>query len=131
MIRKRWPELCLVATLLFAGAAAALAQQRTDSYGAIAYGPKSGASGDAYGESSAADAERKALSFCARRGDDCKVITSFSNTCAAVAVLGATGATFAATNAKRGAAEAQAMSACRQQPNSTSCRVPSSICAQR
>lgn len=121
----RW----VVAVLMVA--AAAQAQQRPDSYGAIAYSPKSGAWGDVSGESSVEAANQKALSLCARRADDCTVVASFSNTCAAVAVLATTGATFVATNEKRGIAETQAMRACHQQPNSSSCRVPSSICALR
>ncbi len=78
-------------------------------YGAIAYSAKASAWGSDDGESAAEDADRKALSFCARRADDCKVVASFSNTCAAVAVLEATGATFVATNEKRGIAENQAV----------------------
>jgi hypothetical protein len=105
------------------------AAQRTVSWGAIAFGPKGSAWGSAYGDSSADEANQQALGFCAKRSDDCTVVTTFSNTCGAVALLGATGATFVATNEKRGIAESQAMQACRQQPNSSSCRVPSSICA--
>jgi Domain of unknown function (DUF4189) len=68
------------------------------------------------------------LSFCARHGDDCQVVASFSNTCGAVAVVDATGATFVATNAKRGPAENEAKRACTQK-NSSGCRVAASICA--
>lgn len=127
MTIERWRRLGTAAVLV-AVVAPALAAQRADSYGAIAYGPKSSAWGNASGESSAEDAKQKALSFCARRGDDCEVVASFSNTCAAVAVVEATGATFVATNEKRGSAESQAMTACTQK-NRSGCRMAASICA--
>jgi hypothetical protein len=127
MTMERWWRLATAAALV-AVAAPALAAQHADSYGAIAYGPKSSAWGDAYGEGSADDAKRKALSFCARRGNDCDVVASFSNTCAAVAVVEATGATFVVTSEKRGSAESQAMRACTQK-NHSGCRMAASICA--
>jgi serine/threonine-protein kinase len=124
-----WRRLSTAAAILIA-AAPPSAAQRTDSYGAIAYGPKTSAWGNAYGETSAEDANKKALSFCARRAADCEVVASFSNTCAAVAVSQATSETFVATNEKRGSAESQALRACTQR-NSSGCRVAASICAQR
>jgi hypothetical protein len=127
MTRWRWLVSAVVA-LLGASLTPELAAQRTV-YGAIAYTPKTAAWGSAYGENTAVAAEQKALSFCARRGDVCKVVASFSNTCGAVAVLGATGATFVATNERRAVAETQAMRDCHQQPNSSSCRILNSICA--
>jgi len=128
--RWRWHGLAASAVILAAAAAPLAAQQRPDSYGAIAYSRKTGAWGNVYGENSADDAKQKALSFCGRRADDCTVVASFSNTCAAVAVAQATGATFVVTNEKRGIAETQARLACTQQ-NSSGCRVASSVCAQR
>ena len=114
--------------MLALGMVSAVAQ-RTVSWGAIAYGPKGSAWSSAYGENSAEDANQKALALCARRSDDCQVVASFSNTCAAVAVIQSTHATFVATDAKRGNAEAQARQACLQQ-NSRECRVAASACAQ-
>jgi len=126
----RWLSLgSAVAALIIASVAPLAAQQRTVSYGAIAYGAKSSAWGDAYGEASAEDANRKALSTCARYSDGCEVITSFSNTCAAVAAVQATGATFVATNEKRGTAESQAMHDCTQK-NRSGCPMAASACAQ-
>jgi len=124
---RRWRRLGL-AVVLVALAGSALAAQRADSYGAIAYGPKNSAWGSASGGGTAEDAKQKALSFCARNGDDCQVVASFSNTCGAVAVVDATGATFVATNEKRGTAENQARLACTQK-NRSGCRVAASICA--
>jgi uncharacterized protein DUF4189 len=124
-----WRPISAVVALFAASLTQEQAAQRTV-YGAIAYNPKTVAYGDDHGEASAASAEQKALSFCARRGDGCKLVASFSNACGAVAVLGATGATFTATNAKRAAAETQATRDCHQQPNNTSCRILDSICAQ-
>jgi hypothetical protein len=105
------------------------AAQRTVSWGAIAYGPKGQSWSSAYGENSADEANQKALGVCAKHGDDCQVVTSFSNACAAVAVIQSTHATFVATDAKRGTAELQARQACTQQ-NLRECRVAASACAQ-
>ncbi|HLJ19846.1 MAG TPA: DUF4189 domain-containing protein [Stellaceae bacterium] len=123
--RRRWLG---TAVALVAVAAPALAAQRADSYGAIAYGPKSSAWGSASGEGTAEAAQQKAVSFCARHADDCRVVATFSNSCGAVAVVEATGATFLATNEKRGTAENQARLACTQK-NPSGCRVAASICA--
>jgi hypothetical protein len=106
----------------------AAAAQPEISYGAIADGSNGRAWGDDSGEKSADDAGRRALSFCGRSGTDCRVVASFSNTCAAVAVDDVTSATFAVTNAKRGIAESQALSTCKQKKG-TGCRVAASICA--
>ncbi len=127
MTTTRWRRLASAVAVLLAASPAPAAQRTV--YGAIAYSAKASAWGSDDGESSAEDADRKALSFCARRADDCKVVASFSNTCTAVAVLQETGATFVVTNEKRGIAENQAMRACHQQPNSSSCHIPSSIWA--
>jgi len=128
MTRRQWWRLGTAAFLI--AAAPVLAQQRADSYGAIAYGPKHASWGNASGASTAADAKQQALSFCARNSDDCQVVASFVNTCGAVAVVDATGATFMATDAKRGNAENFARQACTQK-NPSGCRVATSICAQR
>src|SRR5262249_24540315 len=123
----RWRRLGAV---FLVAAVPALAAQRADSYGAIAYGPKTSSWGDANGANSAQDAKQRALSFCARGGSDCRVVASFSNTCAAVAVVEANDATFVATNEKRGNAENLARQACSQK-NHSGCRVADSICSQR
>jgi hypothetical protein len=57
------------------------------SYGAIAYGANSTAYGYSFDERSAREADSKALANCKPNGDDCKVVTSFSNSCAAVAAI--------------------------------------------
>lgn len=119
-----------LAAAIFVVAVPALAGPRADSFGAIAYGPTTSSWGDVSGEDSPEDARRGALSFCARHGDDCQVVASFSNTCAAVAVAQASGTTFVATDAKRGNAENLARQACtRKSPSG--CRVAASICSQR
>jgi hypothetical protein len=116
--------------LLLVVAVPALAAERGDSFGAIAFGAKNSSFGDDYGPTSAEDAKQKALAYCARKGDDCKLVTSFSNICAAVAVVDASGATFVATDAKRGNAENLARQACTKK-NPSGCRVGDSICAER
>ena len=54
-------------------------------YGAIAYDTGSGAWGDSYDYHSTDDANQRALSDCSREGPACKVVISFSETCAALA----------------------------------------------
>jgi len=96
-------------------------------YGAIAIDPKSGASGSAYNTTSAAEAKQQAMSFCARYGNDCEVVISFFNTCAAVAAAVGNETYTVATNDKRGIAENKARNACIQKNGN--CRSETSICA--
>jgi hypothetical protein len=125
MIKRLGLGVAIVAMAMPAFAAPA-----ADSYGAIAFGPKTSSWGSTSGETSAADANKAALAYCARGASDCKVVASFSNTCAAVAISQTTDVTFVATDAKRGTAESHARQACLQKyPNG--CRVAASICAMR
>lgn len=86
-------------------------KQRAVSYGAIAYGERSHAFGYSFDQDSAAAADRTAMSNCRKNGDDCKVVTSFTNTCAAVA-SGAKDKFAAVQAASRKQAEADALAAC-------------------
>ncbi len=61
-------------------------------FGAIAYGPESEAAGWSYDYETEDEARHSALRNCAPHGNDCRVVTSFSNACGAVAA-GATSAT--------------------------------------
>lgn len=54
-------------------------------YGAIAYDADNVAYGWSFKMNSGEAAEKKALSNCANYGDSCKVVVTFSNSCAAVA----------------------------------------------
>ncbi len=54
-------------------------------FGAIAYGPESQATGWSYDYETEDQARHRALSNCAPHGKDCRVVTSFSNSCGAVA----------------------------------------------
>jgi hypothetical protein len=86
-------------------------RERTVSFGAIAYGEKSHAFGYSFNQGDAARAERTALANCRKNGDDCKIVSIFSNACAAVA-SGASNR-FAAAEAKtREQAQAEALAAC-------------------
>ena len=121
---------CLLAGLIALPALApALAQQRGDSFGAIAYGAKHSSFGDDYGATTPQEARQKALAYCSRNSDDCQVVTNFSNTCAAVAV-NAGGKTFVQTDARRGNAENFARQACLKR-DPAGCRIADSICAER
>ncbi len=86
-------------------------KQRTVSFGAIAYGERSHAFGYSFDHDSAAAADRVALTNCRKRGDDCKIVTSFTNACAAVA-SGAKDKFAAVQAASRKQAEADALAAC-------------------
>lgn len=97
------------------------------SYGAIAYGAQSTAAGWAFDFGTAADAHRRALSNCTRHGDDCKVVVSFSNSCAAVAA--GTNKRFATGQASnREEAQAKAVAACGRQ-GGTQCELQAWSCA--
>ena len=54
-------------------------------FGAIAYGPESEAVGWSYDYETEDEARHNALTNCAPHGNDCRVVTSFSNACGAVA----------------------------------------------
>jgi len=84
-------------------------------YGAIAYGAQSMAYGDAYGKSSAAEAERSALGFCRPNGNDCKIVASFSNSCAAVAAVEAKNRFTVGQGSSRAQAQSKAMASCASQ----------------
>jgi hypothetical protein len=81
-------------------------------YGAIAYGAQSLAYGDAFGKSSAAEAQRSALGFCRPNGNDCKIVASFSNSCAAVAAVESKGRFTVGQGSSRAQAQSKAMSSC-------------------
>jgi hypothetical protein len=86
-------------------------EQRAVSFGAIAYGERSRAFGYSFDQSDAARAERVALTNCRKNGDDCKIVSSFSNACAALASGAGNG--FAAAEAKtREQAQKEALVAC-------------------
>lgn len=79
-------------------------------FGAIAYGAESEAYGFAYDLPDANAANKRALVNCAKNGKDCKIVSTFSNGCAAVA---AAGKRFSVVTASTGAkARADAMAAC-------------------
>ncbi len=82
----------------------------TVSYGSIAYGMTSHSAGWSYDYRDAAEADRVALASCAKHGDDCKTVLSFSNGCAAVAAGG--GAYGTGEGGTRGEAQSAALSAC-------------------
>src|SRR5690348_5290872 len=54
-------------------------------FGAIAYGPESEAAGWSYDYETEDEARHAALKNCAPHGKACRVVTSFSNACGAVA----------------------------------------------
>jgi len=79
-----------VATPLGAARADCVAEQCNKPivlYGAIAYGAKSTAYGTSSDQHTPQDAERDALADCRQNADDCKLVASFSNDCAAVAAI--------------------------------------------
>jgi len=57
----------------------------TGAYGALAYDKKTGAWGLADASRDKKSAKKSALAYCGKKGADCDVVESFSNSCAAVA----------------------------------------------
>jgi hypothetical protein len=101
----------------------------TISYGAIAYGAQSQAFGFAYDQSDANASEQVAMSNCKKHGDDCQIVTSFSNSCAAVAA--GDGSSYAVgQGATRDLAQAAAMANCAKTAGG-SCEVQVWSCALR
>ncbi len=97
-------------------------------FGAIAYGAQSTANGYAYGKGSAGDANRTALSNCRQHGDDCKIVATFSNSCAAVAAVEDKGVLSVGQGATRDQAQSRAMSACKSE-HGDGCEIEAWTCA--
>ena len=96
-------------------------------YGAIAHGVDSQAVGWSYDYRTKGEAERKALTECAKNGDDCKVVVTIYNSCAAVAA--GDDKCFAVAEARRGEqAQANAVAACTKQ-GGANCEVQAWSCA--
>jgi hypothetical protein len=81
-------------------------------YGALAFGAQSLSWGDAWGKSSAAAANQTALQSCLAHGNDCKLVSSFSNTCGAVAAVEAKHAFMTGLGRTQNAAQNAAMTSC-------------------
>jgi hypothetical protein len=80
-------------------------------YGAIAWGTRSAAFGYSYDFDSQSGASRRALSDCAKHGDDCKVVAVIVNGCAALAA--ADDGTYSVANGTTGQeAQRGALAAC-------------------
>lgn len=97
-------------------------------YGAIAYAVHNGAYGFSYHYHSAADAEQRALSDCASEGDGCKVVISFSETCAALAA-GNNERFGTSTGDGAGAARGEALKVCSRN-GGKNCEIKASTCAR-
>ena len=74
--------LMIAAALLFVGTALPASAQN---YGAIAYSPRTGASGYSYDFGNRARAERAAMRQCRLRGRGCRIAVWFRDGCGAVA----------------------------------------------
>jgi hypothetical protein len=98
-------------------------------YGAIAYGAKSTAYGYAFDKGTQQEAERGALADCRPNGDDCKVVTSFSNSCAAVAAIESKNVYATGGGSSEKAAEDSALKAC-ERDHGKGCEVEVWTCAK-
>jgi hypothetical protein len=92
-------------------------------YGAIAYGRDSGAYGMADSSQDKAAAEKSALRYCGKHGDDCKIVESFSNTCGAVAQNVAGSVAGWAMNDDRRTAGEDALKACNKKDADGRCHI--------
>lgn len=96
-----------------------------DRWGAVALDTTTGSAGFATGESSKKDASRAAINDCAGAGSqNCKVLISYYNQCAALAQEDGGGVVYAATSADLGDAKTKALSDC----GKSSCSVVYSNC---
>ena len=108
------------------GLAAHVAPAWAETYGAIAYSEQTGEDAWAFDTVSADGAGQRALSSCAQKGGGCKVVTSFSNACAALAV--GVNNRFAASQAiNKQQAESEALNACRI-GGGTNCNIRVGFC---
>lgn len=125
-MRKFHLAALAAATLLasFAG----IAEARADYYGAIAYSPRTGATGWAYDHPSRRRAERAAMRNCSGNAYDCRIVTYFSNACGAVA-RGSGGAWGADWGDDRESAESNALEACYN--HGDNCRVVRWACTSQ
>ncbi len=97
-------------------------------YGAIAYAEDNGAYGFSYDYHSAAEANRRALADCTTQGAGCKVVISFSETCAALAA--GNNDRFAASRGDwRGEAQGNALTACSRN-GGKNCEIKAWTCAR-
>lgn len=83
------------------------------SYGAIAFGARSGGWGVAYGKRSLQAATTAAMARCRENGPDCEIAARYENACAAVAAVKPKGRYTVGQGARTDVAEARAMAACR------------------
>lgn len=97
-------------------------------YGAIAFSVLNGANGSSYGYHSADEADQRALSNCEQRGDGCKVVIGFSETCAALAA-GDDNRFAANLGDGRGSAENSALAGCHRN-GVKNCAIKASTCAR-
>ena len=81
-------------------------------YGAIAYGKDSRATGWAYNQDSASQADQVALKFCKQHGSDCEIVIRLTHSCGAVAA-GASDTVTSGKGSTQDEAENDALSACR------------------
>ncbi len=81
-------------------------------YGAIAYGARSTANGYAYGKGNMADAVHTAMANCQAHGNDCRIVASYSNSCAAVAAVESRSVFSVGQGATRAQSQSRAMSVC-------------------
>jgi hypothetical protein len=98
-------------------------------FGAIAYGPQSQAAGWSYDYETEDQARHHALSNCTPHGNDCRVVTSFSNSCGAVAA--GTNLRYAVgEGVSEKQAESDAMEKCRR-AGGTDCDIQAWSCTNR
>jgi hypothetical protein len=81
-------------------------------YGAIAYGARSTANGFAYGKDNMMAAVHTAMTNCQQHGNDCKIVASFSNVCAAVAAVESKNVFSVGQGATKAQSQSKAMDAC-------------------
>ena len=116
-----------IAAAVVLSLAGEVAPTRAETYGAIAFSDQTGYYAWSVDQGSAKGADGRALSSCTQRSVGCKVVISFSNSCAALAV-GSNNrfATGQANNSSE--AQGMAMNACRVATGGGDCNIRASYC---
>ena len=97
-------------------------------FGAIAYGARSTANGYAFGKSNMADAVHTAMANCQAHGGDCKIVASFSNSCAAVAAVESKNVFSVGQGKTRAQSQSSAMAVCTS-AHGKGCEIEAWTCA--
>ena len=108
--------ILLAATFLLIGGALKTFADEAATYGAVAYSEKNGAWGISDPSSDEEGANKNAIDFCAKYGEDCKIVLPLKNTCVAISIGNKGEVTWASADAPE-EARREAQTACISKSN--------------